>query len=300
MVGNLEGLRSFMAESSMLAMARRGFHDALIASSTLVIDDQGVASNADGGQAFSRDAAAAIAISLGVQAGGRKLQGQRAGSQFEAAVRDFIAETLPSFSMLRPGRWAVENVGGTRRGYRLAKYEPYRHLDELARMVEESPTLAAVLGNAYDVSPDVIVVRLPVPDREINAERLLVDDSVGRLSTIRQANQPHGVVHAVVSCKWTLRSDRAQNARTEALGVIRNRKGRAPHIAVVTGEPSPSRIASLALGTGDVDTVYHFALPELVEATSALNNDEARMTLDTLIQGRRLRDIADLPLDLTV
>ena len=53
-----------------------------------------------------------------------------------------------------------------------------------------------------------------------------------------------------------MRSDRAQNSRTEALNLIRNRKGNLPHIVVVTGEPMPARIASLALGTGDIDCVY--------------------------------------------
>ena len=108
------------------------------------------------------------------------------------------------------------------------------------------------------------------------------------------------IVHAVISCKWTLRSDRAQNARSEALNLIRNRKGRTPHIVVVTGEPMPSRLASLALGTGDIDTMYHFALSELVEATRASRNAEAMKTLDNLINGQRLRDIADLPLDLAI
>ncbi len=37
-------------------------------------------------------------------------------------------------------------------------------------------------------------------------------------------------------------SDRAQNTRSEALNLIRNRKGRLPHIVVVTEEPSPSRL----------------------------------------------------------
>ncbi|MBS1675645.1 MAG: restriction endonuclease [Actinobacteria bacterium] len=283
-----------------LSLARADFHRELIAERTLVVDDKGVASNADSSQRFSREAALAIATQLGAGIGGVKLDGQRAGSQFEGSVRTFIARTLPLFSMLRPARWAVENVGSSRKGYHLARFEPYRHLAELAQMVDESPTLAAVLGNAYDVSPDVIVIRLPVPDSEINSTNILVDGQYGVLSPIRQANQSHGIVHAVVSCKWTLRSDRAQNARTEALGVLRNRKGRAPHIAVVTGEPSPARIASLALGTGDVDTVYHFALPELVAATAALDNDESQSILETLISGKRLRDIADLPLDLCV
>lgn len=288
------------SDEAMLSRARREFHEELVSTRTLLVDDKGVASNADSSQKFSCAAARSIATALGADTGGHKLNGQSAGSQFEASVREFVARTLPLLQMLRPGRWAVQNVGGSRNGYHLARYEPYLHLAELATMVEESPTLAAVLGNAYDVSPDVIVVRLPVPDNEINADEFLVDEEFGRLAPIRQRNQSRGIVHAVISCKWTLRSDRAQNARTEALGVIRNRKGRTPHIAVVTGEPSPSRIASLALGTGDVDTVYHFALPELVAATSALGNDEAQQTLDTLIQGKRLRDIADLPLDLAV
>ncbi len=71
------------------------------------------------------------------------------------------------------------------------------------------------------------------------------------------------ILHASVSAKWTMRSDRAQNSRTEALGLIRNRKGHLPHIVVVTGEPLPSRLASLALGTGDIDCMYHFALCQL-------------------------------------
>jgi NgoMIV restriction enzyme len=285
---------------SLLTSERAEFHRALITTRTLVVDDKGIASNADSGQRFSREASLAVATKLGAGIGGEKLKGQEAGSRFEAAVRDFLARTFPRFDTLRPGRWAIENVGGSRSGYQLAHYEPYRHLEELARQIEASPTLATVLGNSYDVSPDVIVVRLPVTDSEINRKEVLVDASAGTHSPIRQENQSHGIVHAVVSCKWTLRSDRAQNARTEALGLIRNRKGQTPHIAVVTGEPSPSRLASLALGTGDVDTVYHFALPELVEATAELGNDEAQQTLDILISGKRLRDIADLPLDLAI
>lgn len=65
--------------------------------------------------------------------------------------------------------------------------------------------------------------------------------------------------------KTFLESDRSQNARTEALNLIRNRKGRLPHISVVTAEPTPWRLASVALGTGDLDCVYHFALHELLQ-----------------------------------
>jgi hypothetical protein len=107
-------------------------------------------------------------------------------------------------------------------------------------------------------------------------------------------------LHASISCKLTIRSDRSQNARTEGLNLIRNRKGHTPHIAVVTGEPMPNRIASLAYGTGDIDCVYHIALPELRQALEELSETSAAETLDLMTDGRRLRDIADLPFDLAI
>lgn len=68
----------------------------------------------------------------------------------------------------------------------------------------------------------------------------------------------------------------------------------------MTGEPLPSRIASLALGTGDIDCVYHFALPELQEAVNSIDADDSMEMLNILIDGKRLKDISDLPLDLAV
>jgi len=62
----------------------------------------------------------------------------------------------------------------------------------------------------------------------------------------------------------------------------------------------PTRIASLALGTGDMDCVYHFALTELQAAIEQVGNIDQQDMLATLVEGRRLRDIADLPLDLAV
>lgn len=285
---------------ALLTQARQEFHQALVDDGTLVVDAHGVASNADKSQSTSRHIALTIAEALGAHRNVAKLPGQQAGRQFEADVCAFIDATFPHFDSLRPGIWNVQNVGSVRGEYQLARFEPYTHLDELANIIEESPTLVAVLGNSYDISPDVFITRLPEPDSVINRTRYLVDDETGRWAVIRQRNQQRPIVHAVVSCKWTLRSDRAQNARSEALNTIRNRKGRTPHIMIVTGEPSPSRLASLALGTGDIDMVYHFALPELMEATTRTGNDEAISMLDNLILGRRLRDIADLPLDLAI
>lgn len=69
---------------------------------------------------------------------------------------------------------------------------------------------------------------------------------------------------------------------------------------VITGEPLPSRIASIALGTGDIDCVYHFALHELMETVEALGIEDSMESLNTMVNGKRLRDISDLPLDLAV
>jgi hypothetical protein len=109
------------------------------------------------------------------------------------------------------------------------------------------------------------------------------------------------ILHASISTKWTMRSDRAQNTRTEALNLIRNRKGRLPHVMAVTAEPLPSRLASIATGTGDVDCVYHVALYELVQAVEAekgKNGEKMKQKLAVMIEGKRLKDISDLPLDL--
>ena len=287
--------------NSELTLARDSFHRSLVADDTLSLTD-GVASNADGSQATSRGIALHIAKLLGAHSTPTKLAGQRAGKQFEQAVEKFLTGILPQFQNLRPGDWLVENVGGSRAEYQIAKYEPYTHLDELADAIKENPMLAAVLGNSYEISPDILVTRGPEPDEVINRGLAtpLVDGSSGRRAVIRLANQDRRIIHAIVSCKWTLRSDRAQNARSEALSVIRNRKGRAPHIMVVTAEPSPTRLASLALGTGDLDMVYHFALPELLDAVGRSGNDEAQSMVGLLVDGKRLRDVSDLPLDLAV
>jgi len=45
--------------------------------------------------------------------------------------------------------------------------------------------------------------------------------------------------------------------------------------------------------------VYHFALTELVDVLREQKRDSLDL-VETMIEGKRLRDIADLPLDLTI
>jgi hypothetical protein len=170
-------------------------------------------------------------------------------------------------------------------------------LDKAAR---KDPELAAALGNDYTITPDVVVSRSLETDERINAPEYIVDEQVSRLASLRAINGGLPILHASISCKWTIRSDRVQNARSEALNLIRNRKGRLPHVVVVTGEPLPSRLSSIALGTGDIDCVYHFALPELRAAVQDLGHGDSVEALNIMINGKRLKDISDLPLDLAM
>jgi hypothetical protein len=82
--------------------------------------------------------------------------------------------------------------------------------------------------------------------------------------------------------------------------LIRNRRGKLPHVVVVTAEPLPSRLSSVALGSGDIDCVYHFALPELRETVNELGLSDSEESLNIMVNGKRLKDISDLPLDLAV
>jgi hypothetical protein len=62
----------------------------------------------------------------------------------------------------------------------------------------------------------------------------------------------------------------------------------------------PSRLSSIALGGGDIDCLYHFALPELVQTVKELKYADSEDAINIMVAGRRLKDISDLPLDLAV
>ena len=284
----------------VFAAARRALHEVLVNRKILCFDAAGVASNADRKYVFSCTIAKEIAKRLGACTIEKKKKAQTAGAGFEEAIAEFVASTFPKLQNLRPGNWSVARLGNKSK-IKTADFAQYEHLFYLAEAVRNNPKLQAALGNDYLVSPDIIVTRGLCDDDEINKLENFVDDTLCRKADLRKKNGGKDILHASISAKWTMRSDRAQNSRTEALNLMRDRKGRVPHIMVVTAEPSPSRIASLALGTGDIDCVYHFALYELLDAVGkccSKSKDEAMILLTNMIDGKRLKDISDLPLDL--
>lgn len=282
----------------LIALARRKYHAGLLANGVLTIDAKGVPSNADRSSNLSIAIAQGIARRLMANEQEKAL-GQTAGAKFEQLNMEFVEATFPHLQNLRPGKWHIAKLGN-RNSIKTSSFAQYEHLDYLSQLTKDDARLAASMGNDYMVAPDVVVYRETEPDETINSQQMIVDHTVSNYSDIRKACNSLPILHASISAKWTMRSDRAQNSRTEALGLIRNRKGHLPHIVVVTGEPMPARIASLALGTGDIDCVYHFALNELVESVNEVGAEDSIEILNILIKGKRLKDISDLPLDLAV
>ncbi|MBQ2633612.1 MAG: type II restriction endonuclease [Oscillospiraceae bacterium] len=297
----------------LILEARKRFHKNLIDSGLWSVSAIGVPSNADIGDKekakrgiynvstlISQRTASIVGVP---QIEGDKKRGTSAGDKFEDLIAQFIRETFPYLQHLRPGKWTVLSLGN-KSNIKSSSFAQYEHLEYLSELVRTNKKLESVLGNDYVVAPDVVVYRSLYEDEEINLDRLYINDDVARMAALRKKTGGKPILHASVSAKWTMRSDRAQNSRTEALNLIRNRKGNLPHIMVVTNEPLPSRLASLALGTGDIDCLYHCALYELYEAIKDFrkenNRDDIIDDLENLIAGKRLKDISDLPLDLSV
>lgn len=289
---------------ALIEKARFDFHKRLFETNTLNLNSKGVVSNADTSSNSSKKIARKV-IDILVEEQkhkinvSEKINGQTLGKQFEVLTMEFLSITFPQLQNLRPGAWHILQLGNNNR-LKTSDFEQYEHLAYLSELTAENARLAAALGNDYLVAPDVVIYKDLLEDEFINIKQEIVSNNVCKMTDVRKSNGGKPVLHASVSAKFTMRSDRAQNSRTEALNLIRNRKGHLPHIVVVTAEPLPSRLASLALGTGDIDCMYHFALYELIRAVKEVGSEDANDLLDTLVKGKRLKDISDLPLDLAV
>lgn len=245
---------------------------------------------------LSKNIAIRVVNNIDLPLSEQEIEGQTAGHKFEKAIKEYIETMLTLLSHLRPAKWQYSVHGN------ISDFVQYQHINELDNLIKHNRQARTALGD-YVVKPDVTIARRPATDDDINAGQAIVSTgSLPYLTPLRQSNvgTDASILHASISCKLTIRSDRSQNARTEGLNLIRHRKGHTPHIAVVTAEPMPTRIASIALGTGDIDCVYHFALTELTAAVKELDNEALTETLEMLVEGNRLRDIADLPFDLVM
>jgi NgoMIV restriction enzyme len=213
---------------------------------------------ADVDNAESLRIGAGVLAELGIPAGVASPVPMDTGGPLEQAVHDHLGTVLPH---LQPDRWWV-----VARGAVITQFDQYAHLSEVDRLVRANPELRITVGTDYLIRPDVTVA-------------------------LRNVGTASGLppLHAALSCKWTIRSDRVQNIRHECLQMIRHRRGRQPHLVTVTAEPLPSRLASIARGTGEVDGVYHVAYDALAASVAAhANQDQADAWREVVGQRRVL------------
>lgn len=166
---------------------------------------------ADSGSRSSISIASRLSDALGFARHLGRLDGQRTGKLFEGLTCWFVSEAFAAIQHLRPGMWDYRSEQTA-----IHSFVQYQHLKVLDSVVGTNATLAAALGRDYIITPDVVVVRYPVSDDEINKRGLVVDteSSVAKLTQFRAANQLDSecrpFLHASISCKWTIRSDRSQ------------------------------------------------------------------------------------------
>jgi len=192
-----------------------------------------------------------------------------AGAALERCIAEDLLARLRELDPIRS--WQVTRAGS------VADYAQFEHLKGLQALFESQPALRVALGRDYQVRTDVHVGVLN-PDNVFAAPFL----------------------HAAISCKWTIRSDRVQNVRHEFATLVRNRRGRLPHLVLVTAEPLPSRLISIARGTGEVDTVYHLLYDELDVAVRNVAAPTQREHWAELVEQQRIRPYALLARDLTL
>lgn len=185
------------------------------------------------------------------------------GGPLEQMVQRDLAQALPALDSART--WQVG------RGVLISRFAQYEHLELIDELVRANPSLRVTIGRDYLIKPDVTI---GLSDLEILGS--------------------NPFLHAAISCKWTIRSDRVQNIRHEFNQMIRHRRGRQPHLVTVTAEPLPTRLAAIARGTGEVDAVYHIAFEALGASVDEHGGDDQVQAWQEVVGQRRLLSYDDL------
>lgn len=202
-------------------------------------------------------------------------------------IEAFLKESLGLREKFPKDTWKLHS------GSDISQFEQFRYIDSAKKEIDKQ----ALHSSNFYILPDIIVSRSPVYNElgPIDEQQMPISArSANKFSCGREK-----IIHACISCFWSLQG-KTDLHRMKIFNLIRNRKGHIPHIVAVTGEPTLTRIASLALGTGDIDCVYHFALHELKDTLDEIQDESQLDMYAMLVDGKRLRDISDLPFDLAV
>lgn len=181
------------------------------------------------------------------------------------------------------------SVGFNRAWNRLAKYvrrtTPATNLEHVESLIAE-----------VEAQSELQATRLKALVDELGDESLLgLDVTVSRTEDERFL--PH--LEVGLSLKWSLRTDRAQDCRSQGAKMSALRRGRMPHFAALTMEPRPYMLNLLGGGSGDVDCVYHLDLPSLTRAVEEVyvgspQRLKGRDMFRRLVDQHRLKDYEDL------
>ncbi|HPG39215.1 MAG TPA: NgoMIV family type II restriction endonuclease [bacterium] len=279
---------------------RKEYHDAICRDLLRMNKNQqkgDYPNNADGDSRISVSIAKEIYAQLGPPQYAT-ISVQNSDDLFAILTKDFIEKCFNLLNHLRPGNWRYYLKT------EISQFEQYKDFAEMDSFLKEHKELATTIGQAYIPKPDILIGREPLTDNEINKYREILSTGInrGKRTPLRQANNPSPkpILFAAIFCPWTLGLNQAQRIKFDAISLINKRKGKAPQIAGVTAETNLLKIASLAFETGELDCVYHFALNELKNAITTINDESQLDMYKTLVEGRRLRDISDLPFDLAV
>jgi hypothetical protein len=150
---------------------------------------------------------------------------------------------------------------------------------EISRFLEKG--LSLLYGkNAYKVNI-----------QQFNAEP---NDSFILPDVVITPNKGKRIKKISVSCIWHIYNHK------QGYSGYANLLGNQFSIAtVITSEIVPSKLALLVFGIPGLSSVYHIALPEFLSAYNRIGNEDQLDMLGMMIKSHQLRDISDLPFDLT-
>jgi hypothetical protein len=139
---------------------RRVYHERICAE-VIFEKTGGIPSMADVDNKLSRRISQNILKLLPYPISKKEISGQTAGERLGQITRSFLEDSFSYLQHIRPGRWRVSVHD------KVSDFDQYKHLGELAKIVDENKLLKTTLGD-YVISPDVIIARHPLSDDEIN------------------------------------------------------------------------------------------------------------------------------------
>ncbi|MHA3700632.1 NgoMIV family type II restriction endonuclease [Jatrophihabitans sp. YIM 134969] len=259
--------------------------------------ETGAPSISDAGDPGSIAWGHALFARLGVEKHVPEVKG--VGLKLEELTASQIAQAFPAFVV--------------RRSQLIRSFEQYRHLGVFDRFrssydgsttaIERAMLLLSSIEPQAAVEDARFVLAAALSqaqsDQDLAAELILMapEESLLKLDITIATQSDRPKLIAGLSCKWSLRTDRAQDCLAQGAKLVANRRGRMPHYATLTMEPRPAMLRLLAYGSGSIDCVYHLALPELRDAAQDLmkqkgtkSSRQQRDSIERMVSQGRLRD----------